>query len=65
MLGEYKVNFSGRNRAQVKKKALEYWFNNRDRLRLSLNDFVSRCRMSPDERTITFSASTSGNLRAS
>src|SRR6266545_1091955 len=60
-LGEYKVNFNGRNRAQVKRKALEYWFNNRDRLRMSLNDFVRHCRLSPDERTITFSGSLSGN----
>lgn len=64
-LGEYKVNFSGRNRAQVKKKALEYWFNNKDRLRLTLGDFVSRCRLSADARTITFLASPSGNLRPS
>lgn len=64
-LGEYKVNFNGRNRAQVKRKALDYWFHNRDRLRLTLPDFMRQCRMSSDERTITFFPVQSGNLRAS
>jgi hypothetical protein len=53
-LGEFKVAFNGRNRAQVKKKALDYWVKNRERLELSLKDYISKCRLSPDERTITF-----------
>jgi hypothetical protein len=64
-LGEYKVNFTGRNRVQVKRKALDYWFHNRDRLRLGLNEFFSHCRLSSDERTITFSRSFSGSLKLS
>ena len=63
-LGEYKVNFSGRDRVQTKRKALDYWYHNRDTLRLSMRDFFSHCRMSPDERTITFSSRFSGNVRA-
>jgi len=55
MLGESKVNFSGRNRTHVKRKALDYWYHNRTVLRLSMNEFFARCRLSPDERTITFS----------
>jgi hypothetical protein len=63
-LGEFKVNFNGRDRVQVKRKALDYWYDNRDKLQLSMRDFFSRCRMSRDERTITFSISNSGNLRS-
>lgn len=55
MLGEFKVNFSGRDRTHVKRKALDYWYHNRSVLRLSMNEFFARCRLSPDERTITFS----------
>lgn len=54
-LGEFKIEFSGRDRAHVKRKALDYWYNHRDFLKLSLRDFFSRCRLSSDERTITFS----------
>lgn len=64
ILGEYKVNFNGRDRVQVKRKALDYWYDNRDKLQLSLRDFFSRCRMSRDERTITFSPTISGNVRS-
>jgi hypothetical protein len=40
----------------VKRKALDYWVQNRTILRLSLRDFVLRCRLSPDGRAITFSS---------
>jgi len=53
-LGEFKVNFSARSRVHVKRKALGYWFHNRSALGLSLSEFFRCCRMSPDERTITF-----------
>ena len=53
-LGEFQVNFSGRNRTHVKRKALDYWYSNRSILGLTLHEFTRRCRMSPDERTITF-----------
>ncbi len=48
--------FNGRDRADVKRKALSYWASNSGRLGLSLRDFLGRCRMGADERTITFSA---------
>jgi hypothetical protein len=63
-LGEFKVNFSGRDRVHAKRKALDYWYNNRDVLGLSVMDFFRRCRLSPDERTITFIPSISGNVKA-
>ena len=56
-LGEYQVipvAFCGRDRTHAKRKALDFWYQNRERLRLSLRDFFLRCRLSPDERTITF-----------
>ena len=55
-LGEFKVEFSGRDRADVKRKALDYWYHNRHLLNLDLKDFLGRCRVSADERTITFLA---------
>lgn len=63
-LGEYQVNFNARDRVRAKRKALDYWYNNRELLRLSMRDFFSRCRLSQDERTITFSSSISGNVKA-
>jgi hypothetical protein len=40
----------------VKRKALDYWVQNRASLKLSLHDFFRRCRLSPDGRAITFSS---------
>jgi hypothetical protein len=48
------VQFSGRDRLQVKRKALDYWYQNRGILNLSLQDFLAYCEMSSDQRTITF-----------
>jgi hypothetical protein len=59
-LGEYKVNFTGRDRVHVKRKALDYWVHNRALLRIGLQEFFRHCRLSPDERTITFTRSFSG-----
>jgi hypothetical protein len=55
-LGEFQVEFSGRDRAQVRRKALDYWYHNREYLKLDLKDFLTRCKLSPDERTIIFVA---------
>ena len=55
MLGEYKVEFSGRDRLQAKRKALDFWVENRAVLQLSMRDFLDRCRISPDHRKIVFS----------
>lgn len=48
------VYFRGRNRADAKRKALNYWYINQARLGLSLRDFSTRCRLLDDERTILF-----------
>jgi hypothetical protein len=65
-LGEYTVKgmppaplaFSGKNRAEAKRRALSYWYQHREKLNLSLRDFFARCRLSADERTIIFVAVT-------
>jgi hypothetical protein len=57
MLGEYQfppLMFHGRDRCHAKRKALDYWYRHRDQLRLNLRDFFRCCRLSADERTITF-----------
>lgn len=74
-LGEYpvynthcNVAFNGRDRAHVKRKALDYWVQNQNLLRLSMRDFFERCRLSPDGRAITFRSeiiSSSGPRRGS
>jgi hypothetical protein len=48
------LNFSGRDRTHVKRKALDYWYRHRAELGVSLRDFFRRCRLSSDERTITY-----------
>jgi hypothetical protein len=48
------VCFSGRDRAHAKRKALNYWYQHRDELGMTLRDFFLRCRLSSDQRTITF-----------
>ncbi|MFH0900586.1 MAG: hypothetical protein V2A73_08150 [Pseudomonadota bacterium] len=54
-LGEYKIiEFNGRDRAQTKRKALDYWYQHRDSLKLSLRDFFMRCRSSSDGLKIIF-----------
>ena len=56
-LGEFQVKpvtFCGRDRTHAKRKALDFWYQNRDRLGMTLRDFFQRCRLSSDERTIIF-----------
>jgi hypothetical protein len=48
------VSFSGRDRVDVKRRALDYWYQNRERLGLSLCRFLLQCKMSGDGRTIVF-----------
>lgn len=58
-LGEYQVKtveqFQGRDRAHAKRKALDFWYRHREQLGMSVRDFFQHCRLSHDERTITFS----------
>jgi hypothetical protein len=48
--------FNGRDRADVKRKALSFWASNSGHLGLSLREFLRRCRLGADERTIVFMA---------
>ena len=48
------IRFTGRTRAETKRKALGYWVNNQDRLRISMKEFVQRCAMSAEGTTIVF-----------
>jgi hypothetical protein len=59
LLGELSLKpvfFSGRDRVHVKRKALDYWYQNRQSLGLNLCAFLCRCTLSGDGRTITFTA---------
>ena len=53
-LGEYKVEITGRDRMHVKRRALDYWFRHRGALNCTVRDFLEQCRLSTDEKTITF-----------
>jgi hypothetical protein len=46
--------FRGKNRKDVKRKALSYWASNADNLGLSLRGFLICCRMDTAETTIVF-----------
>jgi hypothetical protein len=46
------VKISGRNRIDVKKRVLDYYFCNRDQLRESLKEFFKRCTIDPDGKTV-------------
>jgi hypothetical protein len=58
-IGEYKlsgIEFTGSDLAQARRKALDFWYNNREHLGLSLRDFFALCRMRDEGRTIVFLA---------
>lgn len=46
--------FRGRNRVGVKREILSYWYRNQTRLGLSLKEFLTRCRLSSDQKSATF-----------
>lgn len=48
------LKFTGRNRLDAKRKALRFWYENRDTLRLSMQDFAKHCTLSPDQKVITY-----------
>lgn len=48
------TTFTGRNRAETKRKALAYWVDNRDTLRLSMREFFDRCSLSADGTAMVF-----------
>jgi hypothetical protein len=48
--------FSGRDSLHVRRLALAWWYQHRERHGLVVKDFLSRCRMSKDGRTISYYA---------
>jgi len=48
------IEFSGRDRVHARRKALDWWFHHRQALGLCLREFLSRCQVSDDQRTIIF-----------
>lgn len=48
------TTFTGRTRAETKRKALAYWVDNRDTLGLSMREFFDRCSISADGTMIVF-----------
>ena len=48
------IEFSGRDGVQARRRALDWWFHHRQTLGLRLLEFFARCRVSDDQRTITF-----------
>lgn len=50
------IAFVGRDRVEAKRRALDYWYRNPRREGWTLQEFLRRCRLSADERVITFYA---------
>jgi hypothetical protein len=48
------LKFTGRNRLDAKRKALRFWYEHRDTLHLSMQDFAKQCTLSPDQKVITY-----------
>ena len=48
--------FNGRDRSDVKRKALSFWATHSGRLGMTLREFLGHCRLGPNERTIVFTA---------
>lgn len=48
------TTFTGRTRAETKRKALAYWVDNHDSLGLTMREFFDRCALSADGTAIVF-----------
>jgi len=48
------ITFFGRDRADVARRALDYWYRQPRRSGVTLKQFLQGCRLSRDERTIVF-----------
>ena len=53
-LNRNSVTFTGKDKIEVKRRALDYWYRNPRLDGHSLRDFLSRCRLSADGRRIVF-----------
>ena len=51
---EQRLSWSGRDRVHVTRKAVDFWYHHRAELNLSVRAFLEQCRLSSDERTISF-----------
>ena len=49
-----KILFTGRSRAETKRKALAYWVDNQHTLGLGMRAFFERCALSADGTTLVF-----------
>jgi hypothetical protein len=50
------LTFSGRDARHVRRLAIGWWYQHRDEHRLLVRDFLARCEMSSDGRTISYYA---------
>ena len=48
------LKFSGRNRQEAKRKALNFWYSQQDTLHESMQDFLKHCTLSSDQKVITY-----------
>jgi hypothetical protein len=48
------VKFKGKDRTDVKKRALDYYFCNREHLGGSMKSFLKRCVIDPSGKTIIY-----------
>jgi hypothetical protein len=48
------LKFTGKNRLEAKRKALRFWYEHRQTLHESVEDFAKRCTLSPDQKVITY-----------
>ena len=48
--------FRGRDRKDVKRKVLSYWTVHSRELGMTLREFLTHCRMGPNEQTIIYTA---------
>jgi hypothetical protein len=53
-MGGRTLKFTGRNRLEAKRKALQFWYTNQETLRESMQDFMKRCTLSSDQKVITY-----------
>ena len=48
------LKFSGRNRQEAKRKALNFWYSHQETLHESMQDFLKHCTLSSDQKVITY-----------
>jgi len=48
------ITFTGKDKTEVKRRALDYWYRKSRPSGRSLVDFLGRCRLSGDGRVIVF-----------